>query len=259
MSDRFRHLELGDKSRVGERPGEKVYDAEFFIREAEQRYWTGDFEGCLRSASRALNLDNSQLEAWALQVRALVNLGEYEEARTWVQRGLDRAPDDPNLLMAKAIVELRNGLIDAAQGFCDTALKLGRGNSLLWADRAEIILVNNEKNAQYCIMKALEQPGAVQWKVHARAAMAFFFHKRYRNVVEHTRKALNDMPRNPFLWFLLGLSYSRLGWRAKAEDAFAEAVRIKPGYREACEALEKAKRRNLFRRFRRSLKTIIRR
>ena len=75
-------------------------DAQRHVAEAQAAYERADFEQALRSYSRVLEHDPLHVPAWAGQVRALIELGEFQEARLWADKALERFPTEPELLAA---------------------------------------------------------------------------------------------------------------------------------------------------------------
>ena len=105
---RFNNLEIGQVDRK-ENQGDVVRDEAWHLAEAANLYQSGRYDLALRSYSRVLEHNSSNAHAWCSQVRMLVELGEYREAKLWVDKALERFPKDPELLAAKAVVLARVG------------------------------------------------------------------------------------------------------------------------------------------------------
>jgi len=62
----------------------------------------GDFEHALRAYARVLEYNSQNPAAWTGQVRMLIELGEFHEAKVWADKALERFAHEPELLAAKA-------------------------------------------------------------------------------------------------------------------------------------------------------------
>ena len=78
---RFANLEFNDESQGRTQPQPSTSDADRFVGEAQSAFERADFEQALRSFSRVLEHDPKHVHAWAGQVRALIELGEFQEAQ----------------------------------------------------------------------------------------------------------------------------------------------------------------------------------
>jgi len=53
------------------------------------------FEPALRFYSKVLEYNPGTLAAWTAQVRMLIELGEFREAKLWANKALERFPNEP--------------------------------------------------------------------------------------------------------------------------------------------------------------------
>ena len=85
---RFNNLEFGDQyeSRIASRP--QVKDEPFYLAEARAAFSQGRFELALRHYAKILEFNPKNPVAWAGQVRMLIELGEFGEAKLWADKGL---------------------------------------------------------------------------------------------------------------------------------------------------------------------------
>src|SRR5688572_636125 len=60
-----------------------VRDGSFYFAEARAAFERADFDRALRYYSKVLEFDPQNAAAWTGQVQALVELGEFREAKLW--------------------------------------------------------------------------------------------------------------------------------------------------------------------------------
>jgi len=75
------------------------------------------------SYAKVLEFNPQNTAAWTGQVRALNELGNYDEARRWAEKALERFPHEPELLAAKAVALGRSGDFQGALAFSDAAIE----------------------------------------------------------------------------------------------------------------------------------------
>src|SRR6185369_4736284 len=109
----------------------------------------------LRAFSKALEFNPHSIMAWSGQVRALIEMGEFSEAKLWADKALERFPDDPVLLAAKAVALARLGDTDAAMPFSDAAVEAHGDTPYVWLARGDVLLARQEKRADFCFDKAI--------------------------------------------------------------------------------------------------------
>src|SRR5688572_30685966 len=100
---RFENLEFGGHSQQKPRGMEMIKDEAFYISDANLAFQEGDFEKALRSFAKALEFNPGNAGAWSGQVRMLIELGEFNEAKVWADKALEHFPTDPELLAAKGV------------------------------------------------------------------------------------------------------------------------------------------------------------
>src|SRR4051812_21758706 len=90
---RFVNLELGGESedQPGEqRPRSLIKDEAYYFAEARTAFENGNFEQGLRFYSKVLEFNPQNASAWTGQVRMLIELGEFREAKLWADKALER-------------------------------------------------------------------------------------------------------------------------------------------------------------------------
>src|SRR4051794_22329740 len=112
---RFSNLELGGEfeDRSGQ-SGPAVKDEAYYFAEATAAFQNGDFRSGLRFYSKVLEFNPHNAAAWTGQVRMLIELGEFREAKLWADKALERFPSEPELLAAKAVSLARTGDLQGA-------------------------------------------------------------------------------------------------------------------------------------------------
>jgi len=100
---RFVNLEFGDESEDQSQPKEKalVKDEAYYFSEASAAFESGNFEQALRLFSKVLEFNPQNTVAWTGQVRMLIELGEFREAKLWADKALERFPNEPELLAVR--------------------------------------------------------------------------------------------------------------------------------------------------------------
>lgn len=146
---RFEFLESqleGPKEEIlSEKP--QTYDANYYYQLADKQFKEGDYEGALRSYSRALNEDPNLVDAWVGEVRCLIELGELEEARTWVNKGLELFPESAEMLSVKSWVLARTYGLEDALKLTDKAITKKGPSRFVWLARGFVLLYTDSKNA----------------------------------------------------------------------------------------------------------------
>jgi len=104
---RFDHLEISNwplpPNEVGPESG--VIDQHYYIEKAKAAFDDEDYERALAYYSRALQYEIGTEEAWAGQLRCLIELGELQEAIIWSDRALERFPRSAHVLAARGVAE----------------------------------------------------------------------------------------------------------------------------------------------------------
>jgi tetratricopeptide (TPR) repeat protein len=232
---RFSNLEFSDENefRFGEEPVSK--DERFYFIEATEFFHNGRFDEALRSFSRVLEFNPDNAAAWTGQVRMLIELGEFHEARLWADKALERFQHEPELLAAKAVALARMGDFKAAIAFSDASIEERGDTPYIWLARGDVLLSGKEKRAEYCFEKALAM-GRADWFLAWLAARIHAFYSKFSLALRYAQQALNMDPGRGVVWLQLGRCQFALGLVSLAEASFEQAREIDP----ACPGLERA-------------------
>lgn len=228
---RFVNLELGGSEDQWQQQA-VVKDEAFYLAEAQTAYENGKFELALRLYSKVLEFNPGNPVPWAGQVRALIELGEYREAKLWADKALERLPNEPELLAAKAVALGRVGDLQAALAFSDASIEERGDTPYIWLARADVLLARAEHRADYCFDKALLlAPG--DWFTAWLAARIRSFYKQFALALKFLQQAVEWNTTHFLLWLELGRCQYALGLVGAARQSFAQARQLNPGCQEA--------------------------
>lgn len=235
---RFINLEFGDESE-NVPPRQAIgRDEHRCLAEAQAAFESADFEVALRAFAKVLEFNPHNTVSWAGQVRALIELGEFSEAKLWADKALERFPDAPELLAAKAVALARLGDTDAAMAFSDAAVEGAGDTAYIWLARGDVLLARQEKRADYCFDKALGlAPG--DWFVSWLAARVRAFYRQFTLALKLVQHALGRRPDHDVLWMMAGDCQRELGLMAAARASYEQVLQLNPRFHEARHAMNR--------------------
>src|SRR3989442_15749292 len=70
-------------------------DEAYYQAQAHSAFESGQFEEALRHYAKVLEFNPSNVSAWAGQVRMLIELNEFPEAKKWADKALEKFPNEP--------------------------------------------------------------------------------------------------------------------------------------------------------------------
>ena len=174
----------------------------------------------------------------------LIELGESREARIWADKALERFPNEPDLLAAKAVALGRTGDLQTALAFSDASIEERGDSPYVWLARGDVLLARKEPRADYCFDKALMlAPG--NWFIAWLAARIRSFYRQFVLALNLLQQATAANAANPVLWLELGRCQEALGFLGPAEMSFNQAIQLNPRCREADQALTRLQSRGL--------------
>lgn len=193
---------------------------------------SGDFEVALREYAKALEHNPKNPLPWTGQVRMLIELGEYREAKLWADKALEMFPHEPELLAAKGVALARMGDFQAAMAFSDASFA-GRGESpYLWTARADVLLSQEQPKADYCLERAVTlDPG--NWLVHWLISRINFHYGRLVQALASAQRALAQDASRIQVWVQAALCQQGLGLNLAAAESAQHALRLSPRYPQA--------------------------
>lgn len=231
--ERFGWLEIrGDSERSEGEKREQSFDALEHLQQAERAYKYGSYERAMREYAKALGQDAARADAWLGQVNCLLELEELNEARIWVDKALDRFPENPELMAAKALVLARCGDAEEAATIAGRAIKKLDPSPYVWLLRGLTLLcIDPRKAGRTCFLKALEG-GDGDGAIALRIGMGFLRHKDYASAKEYLACTVEKDPRNPLAWHMLGRCCEGLFAYARAARCYERALDMRPDFRD---------------------------
>jgi tetratricopeptide (TPR) repeat protein len=234
IMSRFVNLELGNEAEDPSRPQQKalVKDEAYYFSEAHTAFEAGDFEQALRLYGKVLEFNTQNAAAWTGQVRMLIELGEFHEAKLWADKALERFPNEPELLAAKAVALGRSGDLQGALAFSDSSIEEHGDTPYVWLARGDVLLAREEPRADYCFEKArLLAPR--DWLTHWLAARIRFYYRQFVLALKLLQAAIEWNAGHFRLWLELGQCQQALDLIGPAKKSFQQAQLLNPHCREA--------------------------
>lgn len=254
---RFINLEFEDESNRQQAPGEKspVKDEAFYLAEARTAFENGVFEQGLRFYSKVLEYNAKNAIAWTGQVRMLIELGECREAKLWADKALERFPNEPELLAAKAVALGRSGDLQGALAFSDASIEERGDTPYVWLARGDVLLARREARADYCFEKA-QLLAPRDWFVAWLAARIRLYYDQFILALQCLQKAVEANPGHFLLWLEQGRCQQALGMIDAAETSFTQARQLNRHCPEAEQALTRLSQTGIFTRWRGRLREL---
>jgi tetratricopeptide (TPR) repeat protein len=246
---RFQNLEFNEGA--GERLGPEavVKDEAFYVAEARTAFEQGRFEQGLRAWAKVLEFNPRNAAAWTGQVRMLVELGEYREARLWADKGLETFPTEPELLAAKAVALARSGDLKGALAFSDASIEERGDTPYIWLARGDVLLARQEKRADYCFQKALAM-AACDWFILWLASRIYYFYEQFANALKAIQQAVEFDALRAVVWLQLGECQLALGLASAAHSSFRQARQLDPSCRDSDRGITQASHAGIWTRLR---------
>lgn len=243
---RFGNLEFEGESRIARSETRAEHDGRHWIATAENAFARAEFEPALRFFARVLEYDPDCVAAWTGQVRALIELGEYREAKLWADKALERFPSAPELLAAKAVALGRLGDLDTALAFSDASIEERGDTPYVWLARGDVLLARREKRADFCFERACSL-AAGQWLVAWLAARIRYYYGQFAAALKLAQTAAEQDAARFVNWLLVGDCQLALGLPESARRSWQQAVQLEPGSTEASRRLVHLDQRGVLR------------
>lgn len=245
---RFRNLELDEQADDLAAAPSVVKDEAFYWQAAETAFHEADFEKALRLYSKVLEFNPQNSAAWTSQVRMLIELDEFQEAKVWADKALERFPHEPELLAAKAVALGRLGDFKNAMAFSDAALMQMGDTPYVWLARGDVLLSHKEKRAHYCFAKAVAYAPA-SWVVHWLVSRICYYYRQFALALRHIKEALNRDDGQSVVWLHMGRCQAALGLMQYAWNSYDQAQQLNPNCLEARQAMDKLSQADFWTRF----------
>lgn len=225
---RFGNLEFNSDQDESAARSLPLKDEEHFLAKAQEAFETGKFELALRMYARVIEFNAKLPAPWTGQVRMLIELGEFEEARVWADKALAIFPDEGELLAAKAVALARLGDTAGAMSYSDAAVESQANTPYTWLARGDVLLARKEKRADYCFERALLLANN-HWFYRWLAARILHFYHQFARALKTAQEALVVEPARAVLWLQCGQCQLALGLTAQAKNSFEQARELDPG------------------------------
>lgn len=235
---RFNSLELGGNFEEPSEYQAELKDESFYLAEAKTAFESAQFEKGLRAFAKVLEFNPKNVAAWTGQVRMLIELGEFHEAKLWADKALEKFAEDGELLAAKAVALARMGDVKAALAFSDASIEERGDTPYIWLARGDVLLARAEKRAEYCFQKAIALASG-DWFVRWLASRIHFAYKKFSIALKFAQEALNLNSGNAAAWLQAGNCQVALGLIVLAENSFTQAQQLDPRCSAATLALNK--------------------
>ncbi len=254
---RFINLEFSDDAGHELQPNGKplVKDEAHYLGEARAAFTDGNFESGLRFYSKVLEYNPKNTIAWTGQVQMLIELGEFREAKLWADKALERFPNEPELLAAKAVALGRSGDLHGALAFSDASIEERGDTPYVWLARGDVLLARAEQRANYCFEKALLlAPG--DWFTLLLAARIRMYYEQFILALKLIQQAVELNPGHFLVWLEQGHCQRELGMVGAAENSFKQAHELNPHSQRAGDALHRISKSGMIARWRGKLREL---
>ena len=202
-------------------------DEEHYLAKAQEAFEAGRFELALRMFARVIEFNARVPAAWTGQVRMLIEVAEFEEARVWADKALAIFPDEGELLAAKGVALARLGDQAGAISYSDAAVESQMNTPYIWLARADVLLARQEKRADYCFERALAL-AENHWLYRWLAARIHAYYRHFARALKSAQEALNLDPGRAVLWLQAGECQLALGLATQARNSFEQARELDP-------------------------------
>ncbi|HEX5220891.1 MAG TPA: tetratricopeptide repeat protein [Verrucomicrobiae bacterium] len=236
---RFGNLEFDDQHEAARAHSDSqlpVKGEVHYLREAVTAFENGRFESALRHYSKVLEFNPDSARAWTGQVQALIELGEFREAKLWADKALEKFPQEPELLAAKAVALGRSGDLQGALAFSDASITERGDTPYIWLARGDVLLARHESRADYCFEKALTL-SPKDWFISWLAARIRFYYEQFALALKLAQQAVELRADHFLLWLELGRCQHALGLVGAARNSYAQAIQLDPHNAEVSKAI----------------------
>lgn len=225
---RFGNLEFGDESEGQLSPeNSRSSDEIMHLEAADTAFAQGEFERALRRYSKVLEYNPQNAQAWTGQVRMLIELDEFKEAKLWADKALEKFPHEPELLATKAVALARLGDLQGALLFSDASIEERGDSPYLWLARGDVLLARKEARADYCFEKA-QSLAPQNWFINWLAARVRLVYDQFVLALKLLEQAIEWDAGRFVLWLELGRTQAALGLVNPARNSLLQAKQLNP-------------------------------
>ncbi|MDB6037832.1 MAG: putative system TPR-repeat lipoprotein [Verrucomicrobiales bacterium] len=219
---RFGNLEFDQNSEESVPQGIALKDEGHYYALANTHFESGRFEPALRAFAKVLEYNPRNVSAWVGQIRMLIELNEYQEAKGWAEKALATFPDESELLAANAVCLARLGDLKAALTFSDASIEERGDSPYVWLARGDVLMARKEKRADYCFEKAIgfaPQDWIWSWLV----SRVYSVYRNFAKALRVAQQALARDAARAVVWLQLGRCELALGLVSQAQVSLQHA------------------------------------
>jgi tetratricopeptide (TPR) repeat protein len=188
----------------------------------------GKPKAALDALARASSDEIESAEYWTIRAGALSDLRRHEASRDAARLGLERNPEDIDLLEAYAVAELNMGITGIALKVLEKALELSPANPVLLAHRAWALARREEfAEAEAAIEEALRIAPEHQHVLRTRAQIALLANDR--RAKRYIEDLLRIDPEDRIAHVLRASAAGEKKHFVSAARMWGEAARLDPG------------------------------
>ncbi len=231
---RFEHIQTDGDAPAS--AGTDEFDFDHYRTLADRARNHGEFEKALRLYGRALERDRTRAEGWLGQVRVLLEMGQAEEAETWLEQAARILGEVPGILALRSISAVRAGKLDDARAWSDRAMRAGDDDPEVWFARAEVVYAGgNIKVARINLDKGHERSPSAD--TARRAGEVALERDDTATAQRWFARAATEDPENPLIAMRLGVCLERMHEWDRARNEFERAILLSPDMKSARLAL----------------------
>lgn len=164
--------------------------------------------------------------------------GAYENAQFAYNEALKRNPNNPELSLYLAQLELNNGRVDTARSYIRNSIALKEDYANAYLMLAQLELAQNNLPAAIVSTEALVQLAPNNAGIHFELGLLKYSSEDYNGAANAFAKALSIAPDYANAKYYLGLSFVRLGRIGEARVQFEELLATNQDNAELKRALE---------------------
>lgn len=240
---RFDHIQA--ESPETSAPSTDEFDFDHYRGLADRARNHGEFEKALRLYGRALERDRARSEGWLGQVRVLLEMGQADEAETWLEQAARVLGEVPSILALRSIAAARAGKLDDARAWSDRAMRDGGDDPEVWLARAEVVYAGgNARVARMNLDKAHERAPSAETAL--RAGEVALERDDRPTAQRWLARAANEQPDNPLVALRLGVCLERMNEWDRARNEFQRALTLSPHMKSAQLAIDDLDSRTWF-------------
>lgn len=180
------------------------------LHQAQEAYFRGHYLDALKRYAQALAKDVREPSAWVGQVRILVDVGEYESAIYWAEKGYESCSGEKMLSFVKAFALAHAGRIDEAKTLINVPVEKNEA-PMLWLLRGEVLIRVRISFVQkiftpykgigrlgafFCFVRALSHDQFDPF-INQRIGLAHMLMKNSDRALEHLNLSLRAVSDNP--------------------------------------------------------------